>query len=193
MRKRQVGSRSPVTFPDRVADVWVNLSSLYRKISTCPTDANGCINWIHAKHRQGYGMVGAWRDSTNKKIMTTVHRLLMKIKHNSDLNQLDVYHSCGNMRCVNEQHLLVGTTSDVITDLMRRRPNATRNRLTGGRRHSPRDQKYRYDIQDIIDAYHGRISREQWAKKYKLGVIRSGKIIWSIRTGAVYYWAKFYK
>lgn len=81
---------------------------------------NGCITWDAGMHRQGYGMVGAWRVSDGTKIMTTVHRIAARIKYGRAIasNEM-VLHTCSNMACCNPDHLIVGTRED-MTEIMRK-------------------------------------------------------------------------
>jgi hypothetical protein len=80
---------------------------------------NGCINWTAGMHRQGYGMMGAWRvDGT--KIMTTTHRIAARIAFDKPLDTDEfVIHTCSNMACCNPDHLIIGDRKD-IHQVMRR-------------------------------------------------------------------------
>jgi hypothetical protein len=94
----------------RVFDIWTNLNYINRHQKP---GQNGCVEWTAGKHRQGYGMVGAWRlDGT--KIMTTVHRVLGRIKWGRTLREDEyVIHSCSNMGCVNPDHLMLGDRNTI--------------------------------------------------------------------------------
>jgi len=65
--------------------------------------------WAAAQHRQGYGMMGAWRRSDGAKIMTTVHRVAARIHWDRPLSPREfVIHTCGRAGCCNPQHLTLG-------------------------------------------------------------------------------------
>jgi hypothetical protein len=94
----------------QIFDLWCNLNFVARHQEPGP---NGCVNWTAGRHRQGYGLVGAWRlDGT--KIMTTVHRVIGRIKWGRAL-AVDEYviHTCSNMACVNPDHLTLGNRSTI--------------------------------------------------------------------------------
>lgn len=76
--------------------------------------ATGCWSWSAGQHRQGYGMMGAWRMSDGKKIMTTVHRVAARIKWDRAIasNEM-VIHTCSNMNCCNPDHLMLGDRRDI--------------------------------------------------------------------------------
>jgi hypothetical protein len=76
-------------------------------------DENGCMNWTAGKHRQGYGMMGAWRlDGT--KIMTTTHRIAARIAFDRAIDSSEyVIHTCSNMACCNPDHLIIGDRTDI--------------------------------------------------------------------------------
>lgn len=75
---------------------------------------SGCDEWHGPSHRQGYGMIGAWRVADGGKIMTTTHRIAGRRKFKRALEQNEfVIHTCSNPRCVTEDHLLLGNRYDV--------------------------------------------------------------------------------
>ena len=94
----------------RVYDIWCNLSYINKHQQP---GVNGCVEWTAGKHRQGYGMTGAWRlDGT--KIMTTVHRVLGRLKYGRALAESEyIVHTCSNMGCVNPDHLVLGDRTTI--------------------------------------------------------------------------------
>jgi hypothetical protein len=69
----------------------------------------GCDEWTGPSHRQGYGMIGAWRQPDDHKIMTTTHRIAGRRKFGRALHPDEfVIHRCSNPRCVTEDHLELG-------------------------------------------------------------------------------------
>ena len=74
----------------------------------------GCWSWSAGRHRQGYGMMGAWRVRDGQKIMTTVHRVAARIKWNRAIDSDEmVIHTCSNMNCCNPDHLMLGDRRDI--------------------------------------------------------------------------------
>ena len=87
----------------RLSDIWVNMTRYRQRISPM---ANGCIEWTGARHRQGYGMCVAIRDSDKKRIMTVTHRVAMRLKLGRALDTNEgISHTCNNPLCVNPEHL----------------------------------------------------------------------------------------
>lgn len=85
-------------------DIWVNMTRYRQRIT--PSIHNDCVLWTGARHRQGYGMVVAIRDLDKKRIMTTTHRVAMRMKLGRALSVDEaVTHTCGDPLCVNPEHL----------------------------------------------------------------------------------------
>lgn len=94
----------------RLHDIDIHMHYFYRHQSP---GENGCINWTAGRHRQGYGMMGAWRlDGT--KIMTTTHRIAARIAFDRAIDPTEyVIHTCSNMACCNPDHLMIGDRTDI--------------------------------------------------------------------------------
>jgi hypothetical protein len=98
--------KTPTSELEQIHDLWVRpgVYKQYIQVSPC-----GCHLWCGPKHRQGYGMIGAWRVSDRKKLMITVHRLIARIKYNRAIASREhVLHTCSRMDCVNPDHLIIG-------------------------------------------------------------------------------------
>jgi hypothetical protein len=73
-----------------------------------PADS-GCQLWTGPFHHQGYGMIGAWHRDTNRRIMTTTHRIAARIKYDREIASSEmVVHTCTNPACVNPDHIELG-------------------------------------------------------------------------------------
>lgn len=176
------------TFPDQIADVGVNLKYIQSRIGL--PDSNGCRPYLGAHHRQGYGFVGGYRLATEKRLMMTVHRLLMKQKMNSDLRGKEVIHSCGNMWCCEINHLFVGTEKD-IHDGIRSRGNHRHWSRTNHELHKPRNQKYKFQIQNIIALYKGLLTIDEFVLLENCKKSAARKCLYEMKNNIGYKWVKY--
>jgi len=95
----------------RVHDLEINMDYFLRHQRQL---RNGCIAWDAGLHKQGYGMMGAWRVADGSKIMTTVHRVAARIHFDRAIDSDEmVIHTCSNMNCCNPEHLIIGDRYDI--------------------------------------------------------------------------------
>jgi hypothetical protein len=74
---------------------------------------NGCWEWIGGKNNIGYGM---FRDGPK---MRTAHRVSYEIFNNKKIPKyMCVLHKCDNPRCVNPDHLWLGSHKDNTKDMI---------------------------------------------------------------------------
>jgi hypothetical protein len=78
---------------------------------------NGCWEWLGSMNSTGYGVVstpvshgGKWK----------AHRYVWRRHHGRIPRSLDLLHKCHNKRCVNPDHLYLGTDSDNQLDEVRK-------------------------------------------------------------------------
>lgn len=90
---------------------------------------DSCWNWIGCLHKSGYG----WVTSSGKTQLA--HRLAYKIFKGIIPQELCVCHSCDNKRCVNPDHLWLGSQAENIKD-----------RDSKGRQVSPSGEKHRFRL-----------------------------------------------
>lgn len=80
-----------------------------------------CINWSKGLAHNGYGL------TTRNNKTYRAHRLAYCDYHNidhSDLKGQVVRHTCDNRKCVNPEHLVIGTHQDNMDDMKKRNRSA---------------------------------------------------------------------
>ena len=76
--------------------------------------ANGCWEWTGSLDSSGYGAI---KDTAPSKKNIRPHRYIMEsLGHN--ITGLSVLHKCDNPKCLNPDHLFVGTQTDNIRDMV---------------------------------------------------------------------------
>lgn len=76
--------------------------------------AEGCWNWIGAHDKDGYGWI-----SVNKE-QIYAHRYSYTVSYGPIPESVQVLHKCDNPRCVNPDHLFLGTHQDNMDDMLQK-------------------------------------------------------------------------
>lgn len=87
---------------------------------------NGCWLWMGSTNSNGYGQI------TRGPRPHLAHRIAWELTHGSIPDGLCVLHDCpdgDNPRCVNPEHLFLGTQCDNIEDMVRKGRHAAPERL----------------------------------------------------------------
>lgn len=70
-----------------------------------------CMVWKRATSKDGYPRI-AWKGNQN----TRVNRLMAELKYNKDISTFIVRHTCDNKKCINPEHLILGSVLENIND-----------------------------------------------------------------------------
>jgi len=76
--------------------------------------ANGCWEWTGSTNHGGYGQLGKWRGEAS------AHRASYAFHNGPIVDGMSVLHSCDNRKCINPDHLRLGTYSDNQNDAYKR-------------------------------------------------------------------------
>jgi hypothetical protein len=75
----------------------------------------GCQEWIGHVSKKGYGQI-CFGGHQGK--LTYAHRASWMLRHGGIPDGLCVLHRCDNPRCVNTEHLFLGTKKDNVDDMI---------------------------------------------------------------------------
>lgn len=130
-----------------------------------------CWNWI--------GTISCWGYPHFKKngIIVRAHRLSYHLFKGPIPNGLIVRHTCDNRRCVNPEHLLIGTPQDNSNDMVERNRmlvgndwyNAHKGTIRFGERH-PTAKLKEGQVIEIFDLLNRGVPQRKIAKMY--GVVQ---------------------
>lgn len=87
---------------------------------------DGCWYWIGYVCKDGYGRMNIIQNERNFPVKA--HRLAYQIYKGEIPDGMYVLHSCDNPRCVNPDHLSIGTQKDNIQDMFRKGRSRNQNR-----------------------------------------------------------------
>jgi len=129
------------------------------------SNPNGCWEWTSSIEKTGYGRF--WY-----KKCITVHRFSFELHKGNIPQGMIVCHACDNRKCVNPDHLWLGTYSDNSNDCV----NKNRHARKGPRGETQGQSKL--TIVDIIDIRTKQMTSKEYAHKYNVHPVHI-RNIWS--------------
>lgn len=118
----------------------MNLNDFYFRFYDKYTKTDTCWNWNGAKTSLGYGNLWLHKDGKRVKNMYA-HRVSWLLYRGAIPDSMNVLHKCDNRKCVNPEHLFLGTQKDNMRDKIEKD-------RAGIRPHMP-DQEVR-DIRQLV-------------------------------------------
>ncbi len=123
---------------------------------------NDCKEWLGAVRSDGYGIFQIADGGPRYTSSHYAHRVSYELFVSDIPKGLCVLHKCDNRKCVNPDHLFIGTNKDNTADMMKKERGA----LKRGSK-NPCAKLTESNIKDIFD-FSGTLSQREIAKKFNV-------------------------
>lgn len=88
---------------------------LMRRMACDPM--TGCWNWTGSVNTKGYGKLKIWDRQELRRRFLGAHRVAYTTFVGEIPSGIQVLHSCDNPKCINPEHLFLGTHADNMRDM----------------------------------------------------------------------------
>lgn len=135
--------------------------------------ASACWVWTGAMQRHGYGII---KEERGVRRSALAHRVAWRLAHpHDDIDGLNICHRCDNPRCVNVEHLFVGTQLENMRDCRQKGRIVSKGR--SGEAH-PLSKLTRADVANIRRVHAmGQTTQDELAETYGVRQSTISKII----------------
>ena len=100
------------------------LAAMEKRFNKFVIKKEGCWGWNGCMNKQGYGTM------LHRHKLLKAHRASYMINHGEITKNLFVLHKCDNPSCSNPEHLFLGTHTDNMIDMTKKKRNRPRAKLT---------------------------------------------------------------
>ena len=128
---------------------------------------NNCWNWLAHINNWGYGQF--WDGENQMK----AHRMSWVISHGDIPDGMCILHRCDNPKCVNPNHLFLGTLKDNMIDMVNKGRNVTH---MGKGEDNPSAKLTEIEVR-IIRAYHPALGSRQLSNMFGIAMQNIWKIV----------------
>jgi len=141
------------------------IDNFWKKVSV--RGINDCWEWLKSRSNKGYGRI--FINSQPQE----AHRISYEISNQLIPEKMWVLHKCDNRKCVNPNHLWLGTAKDNSDDMIAK----GRDIHSRGERH-PQVKLSGEDVKKIQSLYkNGNITQMELAKLFKVKQVQISRII----------------
>jgi hypothetical protein len=142
-------------------------------------ESNECWNWNAFVHPTGYGMMNIRKNGNTRMVLA--HRISWELHFGKIPDGLCVLHHCDNRKCVNPNHLFLGTYQDNASD----RDKKNRGKIPDNRGENHGHHKLtEKDVREIrILMLSGECTQKAVAKMYGIKRQQVSKIVLGLGWG----------
>lgn len=164
-RWRKHGDPNKEYIPYNKSPISDRLSSKYTVNSY-----TGCWEWTGAIDNKGYGIIHTYGNSKGR-----AHRVSWEITHGEINNNLCVCHSCDNPKCINPDHLFLGTIADNNRDMAAKGRNRWSDAFLTSKKKSPQGERHgmsKLNTRDVIkirNCFENGVTMKELAILYDVG------------------------